>query len=130
MSGVSTRSFCFPAGSEGLAEYHITLQGQDGTLSFEEQLIALLKAYTQVTEGKTVLLRRFFLSDPANQAARLESELRRLPAAATSLIGQPPLNGTKLAAWVFRKVLDLEGGQDDAHKSDYWGTIEEDTLGF
>lgn len=30
----------------------------------------------------------------------------------------------------FRKVLDLEGGQDDAHKSDYWGTIEEDTLGF
>ena len=110
MSGVSTRSFCFPAGSEGLAEYHITLQGQDGTLSFEEQLMALLKAYTQVTEGKTVLLRRFFLSDPANQAARLESELRRLPAAATSLIGQPPLNGTKLAAWVY--AVDCAEVQD------------------
>ena len=110
MSGVSTRSFCFPAGSEGLAEYHITLQVQNGTLSFEEQLLALLKAYTQVTEGKTVLLRRFFLSDPANQAARLESELRRLPAAATSLIGQPPLNGTKLAAWVY--AVDCAEVQD------------------
>lgn len=86
---------------EGLAEYHITLQRQDGTLSFEEQLQALLKAYTEATAGKTVLLRRFFLSDPANQAAQLETELGGLPAAATSIIGQPPLNGTKLAAWVY-----------------------------
>ena len=86
---------------EGLAEYHITLQGQDGTLSFEEQLLALLKAYTEASAGKTVLLRRFFLSDPANQAARLETELGGLPAAATSIIGQPPLNGTKIAAWIY-----------------------------
>lgn len=86
---------------EGLAEYHITLQRQDGTLSFEEQLQALLKAYTEATVGKTVLLRRFFLSDPANQAARLETALGELPAAATSIIGQPPLNGTKIAAWIY-----------------------------
>ena len=86
---------------EGLAEYHFTLQGQDGMLSYEEQLKALLKAYTDATAGKTVLLRRFFLSDPANQAARLESALGGLPAAATSIIGQPPLNGTKIAAWVY-----------------------------
>ena len=86
---------------EGLAEYYITLQGQDGMLSFEEQLLALLKAYTEATAGKTVLLRRFFLSDPANQAARLESALGGLPAAATSIIGQPPLNGTKIAAWIY-----------------------------
>ena len=86
---------------EGLAEYHITLQGQDGMLSFEEQLLALLKAYTEASAGKTVLLRRFFLSDPANQAARLETALGELPAAATSIIGQPPLNGTKIAAWIY-----------------------------
>ena len=86
---------------EGLAEYYITLQGQDGMLSFEEQLLALLKAYTEASAGKTVLLRRFFLSDPANQAARLESALGGLPAAATSIIGQPPLNGTKIAAWIY-----------------------------
>lgn len=100
-SKVTTRSFSFPDHPEGLAEFHITLQGQDGALSFEEQLQALLKAYEEATAGKNVLLRRFFLSDPANQAARLETELRGLPAAATSLIGQPPLNGTKLAAWIY-----------------------------
>ncbi len=30
----------------------------------------------------------------------------------------------------FRKVLDMEGGLDEEQRSDYWGTIEEDTIGF
>ena len=30
----------------------------------------------------------------------------------------------------FRKVLDMESGADEEQKSDYWGTIEEDTIGF
>ena len=98
---VTTRAFCFPDHPEGLSEYHVTLQGHDGALPFEEQLTALLKAYTEATAGKNVLLRRFFLSDPANQAAQLEAAFSGLPAAATSIIGQPPLNGTKLAAWVY-----------------------------
>ena len=91
----------FPERSEGVVEYHIILQMQDGTLSFGEQLDAILKAYAAETSGKSVLLRRFFLSDPASQASRLEAALRTLPAAATSLIGQPPLNGACLAAWVY-----------------------------
>ena len=99
---VKTRIFSFPARPEGVTEYHVTLQVQDGTLPFEEQLLLLLKACSDATAGKTILLRRFFLSDPANQAARLETALRDLPAAAaTSVIGQPPLNGTKIAAWVY-----------------------------
>ena len=98
---VSTQVICFPALPEGMAEYHATLQIQDGSLSFEEQLRALIQAYSEVTAGKTVLLRRFFLSDPANQEARLKACLETLPAAATSLVGQAPLNGTKIAAWLY-----------------------------
>lgn len=91
----------FPAHSEGLSEFHITLQLTDGNLPFEDQLQFLLEAYRSETKGKTVLLRRFFLSDPAHQAGCLEESLQGLPAAATSVIGQPPLNGTRIAAWVY-----------------------------
>lgn len=30
----------------------------------------------------------------------------------------------------FRQVLDMESALDDVHRSDYWGVVEEDTLGF
>ena len=106
-STVKTRISRFPARPEGVTEYHATLQVQDGNLPFERQLQVIRKAYLEETDGKTVLLRRFFLSDPANQADRLETALRGLPAATTSIIGQPPLNGTKLAAWVYA----VEGGE-------------------
>ena len=98
---VKTRIARFPAWPEGVTESHATLQVQDASLSFEEQLQALLEAYSAFSDGKAVLLRRFFLSDPAEQAERLEAALRDLPAAATSVIGQPPLDGTKVAAWVY-----------------------------
>ncbi|MBQ6588376.1 MAG: ATP-binding cassette domain-containing protein, partial [Butyrivibrio sp.] len=30
----------------------------------------------------------------------------------------------------FRQVLDMESGQDATQKSDYWGIVEEDSIGF
>lgn len=100
-NAVIIRRRCFPAHPEGIGEFHVTLQVRDGELSFGDQLRAILKAYADETVGKTVLLRRFFLSDPANQVCLLEDMLRRLPSATTSVIGQPPLDGTKIAAWVY-----------------------------
>ena len=107
LNTVKTQITRFPAHPGSITEYHATMQLQDGSLSFEEQLQAILESYSIATEGKNVLLRRFFLSDPASQAGRLEAALRGLPAAATSVIGQPPLNGTKIAAWVYA----VEGGE-------------------
>lgn len=101
------RTTRFSAGSEGLTEYHATLQVPDVFLSFDGQLEAILKAYSDVSVGKTVLFRRFFLSDPANQEMRLKARLKDFPDAATSIIGQPPLDGTKIAAWVYA----VEGGE-------------------
>ena len=100
-SAIKIRSRLFSGSAGSVKEFHITLQVQDGSLPFDDQLQAVLKAYSAATAGKAVLLRRFFLSDPASQAGRLEAALRGLPAAATSVIGQPPLDGTKIAAWVY-----------------------------
>lgn len=104
---IEARTRRFSGNPNGLAEYHTTLQVQGDSLSFENQLEAILRAYSAETAGKMVLLRRFFLSDPSNQEARLEKRLADLPAAATSIIGQPPLNGTKIAAWIYA----VEGGK-------------------
>ena len=104
---IETRTRHLPANPKGLTEYHTTLQVQDKSLSFGSQLDSILKAYSVETAGKEVLLRRFFLSDPANQEARLDKRLANLPAAATSIIGQPPLNGTKIAAWIYA----VDGGE-------------------
>ena len=106
-SAIKIRSRLFSGSAGSVTEFHITLQVQDGSLPFDEQLQAVLKAYSAATAGKAVLLRRFFLSDPASQASRLEATLRGLPAAATSVIGQPPLNGTEIAAWLYF----VEGGE-------------------
>lgn len=97
----------FQGNQKGAVEYHYSLQLKDGTLPFEKQLQAILKAYSAATAGKAVLLRRFFLSDPSNQSGRLETALNSLSAVATSIIGQPPLNGSKIAAWVYA----VEGGE-------------------
>ena len=104
---VQTNLTRFPVRPGGVIEYHATLQVQDGSLSFEQQLQALLEACSALTEGKAILLRRFFLRELASQASRLEAALRGLPAAATSVIGQPPLNGTEIAAWLYF----VEGGE-------------------
>jgi ATP-binding cassette subfamily B protein len=42
------------------------------------------------------------------------------------------LNGVykELYETQFRQVLDMESAQGGEQKSDYWGVIEEDTLGF
>ena len=96
---VSSFRFLPPAG--GTAEYHFMIRVADSALSFSEQLEAVMDAYRMAVDGRTVLFRRFFLSDPANQAGRLGEALAVLPAAATSLVGQPPLDGTKLALWAY-----------------------------
>ena len=97
----SVSSFRFQPSAGGAVEYHFMIKVSDPALSFGEQLDAIMAAYSAAVDGKAVLFRRFFLSDPANQAGRLGEALAVLPAAATSDVGQPPLDGTKLALWAY-----------------------------
>lgn len=94
-------TFRFSPSQGGISEYHTMIRVADPDLSFEDQLAVVLDAYTEAVAGRPVLFRRFFLSDPANQSARLADALDSLPSAASSIVGQPPLDGTKLAVWVY-----------------------------
>ena len=91
-------------------EKHVLLKVTDPSLPFEAQLSALKAAYAEVTEGTDVLIRRFFLSDAANQKDAVVRAFDACPACATSVVQQAPLDGTKLAAWLWcARGLKVEG---------------------
>lgn len=90
---------------QGVAEYHAMLRITNPRLTFAEQAEALLAAYEQlVTEqlpGAVAVMKRFFLSDAANQADHLQALLLENSHCALSIVEQPPLDGTKIALWVY-----------------------------
>lgn len=89
----------------GVAEYHAVLRITNPRLSFSEQLENLQLAYEHLVSeeipGVTAVLKRFFLSDAANQADLLAAMQIENSGCAISIIEQPPLDGTKIALWVY-----------------------------
>ena len=96
---VCLSSFC-PGGP---AEHHAVLTCTDALLPFEQQLDSVLDAYRQLLAdrlpGAVAVLKRYFLSDASNQAdAVMASDMSDC---AKSVIQQPPLDGSKIALWVY-----------------------------
>lgn len=98
--------------SSGRRELHVMITPKaEG--SFSEQLGAVYCAFTGLhAEGLRAVMVRYFLSDPSNQA----QEVRALQhECAVSVVGQTPLCGAKVAAWVWLQEgvtvkVDAEGG--------------------
>lgn len=90
---------------DGVAEYHAILRIINPRLTYIEQVNYLLDAYTQLLEEElesaVAVFKRFFLSDAANQTTYLLSALEKRAEDAFSIVEQPPLDGTKLAMWVY-----------------------------
>lgn len=90
---------------DGVAEYHAILRIINPRLTYIEQVNYLLDAYTQLLEeeleGAISVFKRFFLSDAANQTTYLLSVLGERTTGALSIVEQPPLDGTKIAMWVY-----------------------------
>lgn len=94
------------SGKGGTVEYQVILSLTNPRLSFVEQFQNLLGAYVTVVkeelaDGATALFRRYFLSDATNQSDSVmewECEHAFCP---LSIVQQPPLNGTKIALWVY-----------------------------
>lgn len=83
---------------EGRREAHAIVTAEAGA-PFAEQLKAVCLAIndlTTATGGMMPVWKRWFMSDIANQAPMLPID----ELCAVSHIGQPPLNGAKLAVWV------------------------------
>ncbi|MBQ8361410.1 MAG: hypothetical protein IJX44_05605 [Bacteroidaceae bacterium] len=96
----------FKFGEHGqVAEYHAMIHITDPTLTYEEQVAALLTAYEELLQtkaaGAVAVFKRFFLSDAANQADYLMALLMETTDCALSLVEQPPLDGTKIALWAY-----------------------------
>ena len=106
----------------GISEHHAVLVCNDGLLPFARQLGAILDAYRQLLSdhlpGAVAVLKRYFLSDAANQADAVMAA--DMSDCAKSIIQQPPLDGTKIALWVYlldgvqTRVLD-SGLYEAAH---------------
>lgn len=96
------RSLCFEGGVD---EHHAVIRIIQPMLSFREQRDNILTALRELTEGQLPGARpvflRFFLSDAANQSGLLTEDLADFPPCACSIIEQPPLDGTKIALWVY-----------------------------
>ena len=86
-----------------VGEYHVMVRVTDPTLIYQQQLDAVLDAYQQLIashlKGAVAVFKRYFLSDAANQADEVMAS--DTSDCAKSIIEQAPLDGTKIALWVY-----------------------------
>ena len=90
---------------EGVSEYHAMLRVTNPRLTYMEQVGCLMEAYDQLMQGEmkgaVAVFKRFFVSDAANQANYLQALHAERSDCALSIIEQPPLDGSKVALWVY-----------------------------
>lgn len=98
---ITTAQFQSP--TNGAEECHAILSCPSDK-RFPQQLESLLEAIRTLNDGRygSCLFIRFFLSDASNQTLPLQEKLAEIGLAATiSIIQQPPLDGSKIAAWCY-----------------------------
>lgn len=87
--------------SGGKREVHSIITVDDTATGFDKQLAEILRQYAELKEAlgdkMCPVFQRWFLSDSANQ----QNLLPENGVCATSIVEQAPLNGTKVALWVW-----------------------------
>ena len=105
MSGNTSKEIFRYEVAEGVSEYHVMLHVTNPRLTYTEQVDALLEAYHEMLEGDlkgaVAVFKRFFISDAANQTDYLLAIHTEQSGCALSIVEQPPLDGTKVALWVY-----------------------------
>ena len=116
----------------GVTEFHAMIRVTDPTLTYQEQVNALLGAYDNLLQseakGAVAVFKRYFLSDAANQVDYLMAQEMEHAGCALSVVEQPPLDGTKIAMWVYLmtgvQTRALPGGLYEVKHGEYrhlWG---------
>lgn len=103
---VQVERFDFQPANNGVGECHIMIHLTQKSLPAKQQIADAFSAYSLLLAtdmaGFTPVFRRIFLSDAANQNEMVNEELsQETTRVATSVVEQPPLNGTKIALWVY-----------------------------
>lgn len=91
----------------GVKEYHHIIRVSDPGAAFRDQLTEVLDHVETISEGRKIFFLRFFISDAANQQGMLSEVLRERGIGQASIIQQPPLDGSKIAAWLWTVEGDL-----------------------
>lgn len=99
--GVSAQAAIF-APKNKIEEVHVILHVQPRDELFQGQLDRLYEAEKELLklpsiEGAQIVMKRYFLSDSANQAPLMKYEKD----CSVSIIQQPPLDGSKVAVWIY-----------------------------
>lgn len=94
--------FCSKTGKR---EYHVMIHATNPLDTFQEQYLAVRTAAVLVQQehlgNAQPVMKRYFVSDATNQALFIKEK------GAVSIIQQPPLDGTKIALWVYL-LSDIE----------------------
>ena len=103
-------AFQFDNGT-AVKEYHVMIHVNSSRLPYTTQLEAVMNAYNSLIDGPMkgaqAVVKRYFLSDAANQAD--EIIVSDVTDCAKSIIQQAPLDGTKVALWVYL-MTDVQTG--------------------
>lgn len=115
-------------GSKGIREYQLMIHALSKEELFEKQLLDILDAYEEWCSNHGVqrvipVFMRFFLSDSANQYEILNSRIAGKMGCAVSIVQQPPLDGSKIALWVYLQsdvaVKELSSGLFEVSHGSY-----------
>ena len=112
----------------GIGEYHVMVTCHDSRRPYAQQaadaLATLKEAEAMMSKKAAPVFKRYFLSDAANQAYKLPKD----EPCAVSVIGQAPLNGTKIAIWaIYQEDMDVRRlpsrlyRADHGHYAHIWG---------
>lgn len=104
----------------GVAEWHVILHVDPRAELFEGQFARIYAAEERLTAegecaGATLVMKRYFLSDSTNQVPQMRSLTPRplQERGSVSYIQQPPLDGSKVAVWLY-----LQRGTTVKHDGD------------
>lgn len=96
---------------DGVPEWHVILHVAPRGEIFPQQLSRIYEAEARLLsegecQGATPVMKRYFLSDSSNQVPLMRQE----KGVSISFIQQPPLDGSKVAVWLY-----LQSGVDISH---------------
>lgn len=116
-------------GGNGASEGHVIATLDETPEDFMCQLRAIHEAVelwrsNHGVENATCVFRRYFLSDAANQDFLLRKFSDEGKDGVVSVVGQPPLNRTKVAIWLYYRQ-----GHSDGHYRQYWYTGRSEPAG-
>lgn len=95
--------------NEEVVEYHIMIHSTSPESTYQEQLEAIIttsrRLSKEVCKGAFPIFKRFFVSDAANQTNQIVSLTAEDETfCPVSIVEQPPLDGTKVALWIYMQT--------------------------